>query len=74
VDVTLARHETSVGVELGELVLIAAHRWDVVGARAAGLQAVWIDRLEKRWPFPLDEPPRAAGSVEAAELALAGIA
>jgi hypothetical protein len=72
--VTLGRHETSVIVEPGELVLIAAYRWDVVGAPAAGLQAVWMDRLEKRRPFPLDESPRAAGSVEAAQLALAGIA
>jgi hypothetical protein len=63
-----------VGAELGELVLIAAHRRGDVGVRAAGLQAICIDRLEKRWPFPLDEPPCAAGSVEAAELALAGIA
>jgi 2-haloacid dehalogenase len=68
------RADERLGFEMGGLVLIAAHRWDLVGARAAGLQAVWIDRLAKRWPFPLDEPPRAAGSVEAAELALAGIA
>jgi hypothetical protein len=63
-----------VGVEVGELVSIAAHRSDVVGARAAGRRAVCIDRLEKHRPSPLDEPPRAPGLVEAAELAIAGIA
>lgn len=53
------------------LTLIAAHGWDVVGARAAGLSAIWIDRLEKRWPFPTDEPPTARDLVDAVELALA---
>lgn len=54
------------------LTLIAAHGWDVVGARAAGLDTVWIERLEKRWPFPTDERPTAHDLVHAAELALAG--
>jgi 2-haloacid dehalogenase len=54
-----------------ELTLIAAHAWDVVGARAAGLATVWIDRLERRWPFPLPEPSRASNLVEAADRALA---
>jgi 2-haloacid dehalogenase len=58
-------------VEPRELTLIAAHGWDVVGARAAGLGAVWIDRLERRWPFPLPEPSRASNLVEAVESALA---
>jgi len=47
------------------LALIAAHGWDIVGAHAAGLAAVWIDRLEKRWPFPTDEQPTAHSLVEA---------
>jgi 2-haloacid dehalogenase len=55
----------------GELTLIAAHAWDVVGARAAGLGTVWIDRLERRWSFPLPEPSRASNLVEAADRALA---
>jgi 2-haloacid dehalogenase len=59
------------GVEPGELTLIAAHGWDVLGARAAGLQAVWIDRLERRWPFPLPQPPSAPDLRQAVELALA---
>jgi 2-haloacid dehalogenase len=56
------------GADLGEVYLVAAHGWDVVGARNAGLQAVWVDRLERRWPFPLPEPARAPGLVEAVAL------
>jgi 2-haloacid dehalogenase len=52
------------------LTLIAAHGWDVVGARAAGLSAIWVDRLEHRWPFPTDPPPTAHNLVEAVELIL----
>ena len=58
------------GIEPGDLWLVAAHGWDVLGARNAGLQAVWVDRLERRWPFPLPEPPRAPGLVEAVALVL----
>jgi 2-haloacid dehalogenase len=51
--------------------LVAAHAWDVLGARAAGRGAVWVDRLEQRWPFP-GEPhvPGASSLPEAARLAL----
>lgn len=61
----------TLGLPPAALALIAAHGWDVVGARAAGLSGVWIDRLEKRWPFPTDEPTTAHDLVEAVELALA---
>lgn len=50
---------------------MAAHGWDVLGARAAGLSAIWVDRLERRWPFPTVEPPWADTLVTAVELALA---
>jgi 2-haloacid dehalogenase len=59
------------GLPVERITLVAAHGWDVVGAHAAGLGAVWIDRLERRWPFPLPEPVRAATLVEAVERALA---
>ena len=52
--------------------LVAAHGWDVLGARAAGLHAVWIDRVEHRWPFPSPEPARAPDLERAVEVALAG--
>jgi 2-haloacid dehalogenase len=62
-------------VELLELppervTLVAAHGCDVLGARAAGLRAVWVDRVEHRWPFPSEEPPRAPDLERAVELAL----
>ena len=38
------------------ITLIAAHAWDVVGAKQAGLDAVWVDRLEREWPFPQGKP------------------
>jgi 2-haloacid dehalogenase len=62
----------TLGLPPASLALIAAHGWDVVGARAAGLAAIWVDRLERRWPFPTDVPPSARDLVEAVELALAG--
>jgi 2-haloacid dehalogenase len=48
--------------------MVAAHGWDVVGARAAGLDAIWIDREEREWPFPLDLPRRAADLAGAAQM------
>jgi 2-haloacid dehalogenase len=59
------------GAEPGAAVLVAAHGWDVLGALAAGMQAVWVDRSEREWPFPLPEPPRAGGLAEAAAVASA---
>jgi 2-haloacid dehalogenase len=64
----------TLGLPPASLVLIAAHGWDVVGARAAGMAAIWVDRLERRWPFPTVEPTSARNLVEAAELALSGSA
>jgi 2-haloacid dehalogenase len=52
--------------------LIAAHGWDVLGALGAGLQAVWVDRGELEWPFPVGEPRRAPDLLRAVELALGG--
>ena len=62
----------TLGLPIESLALIAAHGWDVLGARAAGMSAIWVDRLERRWPFPTDAPPTASGLVEAVELVLAG--
>ena len=56
----------------GEVTLIAAHGWDVIGARAAGLGAVWVRRHERRWPLPPPEPPSAADLADAADRILAG--
>jgi 2-haloacid dehalogenase len=50
--------------------LVAAHGWDVLGARAVGMGAVWVDRVEHRWPFPSPEPTRAPDLERAVEVAL----
>jgi 2-haloacid dehalogenase len=53
-----------------QVTLVAAHGWDVLGAGAAGLHAVWVDRVEHAWPLPTPEPPRAPDLERAVELAL----
>jgi len=60
------------GVDPRRITLVAAHAWDVVGAREAGLAAVWVDELEREWPFPKGKPRGrvAHDLVEAVELAL----
>jgi 2-haloacid dehalogenase len=59
------------GLEPQEATLVAAHGWDVLGALNAKLQAVWVDRGEREWPFPMSEPRRAPSLVGAVELASA---
>jgi len=51
--------------------MVAAHAWDIIGARAVGLDAVWIDRQEHEWPFPLAPAARAADLIAAADLVVA---
>ncbi len=58
------------GADPGDIYLVAAHGWDVVGALNAGLRAVWVDRVERRWPLPVPEPPRVSGLVEAVAFVL----
>jgi len=53
-----------------EVTLIAAHAWDIIGARAAGLGAIWVTRLERLWPLPCPEPPQAADLEAAVDLLL----
>lgn len=59
-------------VEPGRLVLVAAHGWDVLGARHAGWDAIWIDRFEKVWPLPVGEPKRRAADLDDAARILVG--
>lgn len=46
-----------------EATLVAAHGWDVAGARAAGMRAVFVGT---EWPLPLDPPELTAASLEEA--------
>jgi 2-haloacid dehalogenase len=60
-----------IGAEPRNTTLIAAHAWDVVGAKAAGLEAIWVERAEREWPFAKGKPRRSASNLEqAAQLAL----
>ena len=60
------------GVPGPRATMVAAHAWDVVGARGAGIDAVWIDRGERLWPLPVP-PVRAAGDLlQAARLVVDG--
>jgi 2-haloacid dehalogenase len=56
----------------GRTVLIAAHAWDVLGARAAGLGGVWVRRAPEPWPFPGDAPDSAPDLETAVRIAAGG--
>jgi 2-haloacid dehalogenase len=45
-----------VDVQASEAMMVAAHGWDIAGAKAAGLQAVFVARPGKV-PYPLAEKP-----------------
>lgn len=52
-----------VGSSPSEACMVAAHGWDVLGADAVGMRTVWIERLEKRWPFPGVPPGEIAADL-----------
>lgn len=58
------------GLPGDEVTLVAAHGWDLAGAEAAGLRAVWVDRGEKVWPLPTPAPRSAPDLVAAGEAVL----
>jgi hypothetical protein len=59
-------------VEPAQAALVAAHVWDVLGARSAGYDAIWIDRTERCWPQPSGEPARRVHDLEHAASLLVG--
>lgn len=46
------------GVNMDEMVLVAAHDWDCAGAMAAGAQAVFIRRPGAMWGLPTPPPDK----------------
>ncbi|MGD9889837.1 MAG: haloacid dehalogenase type II [Dehalococcoidia bacterium] len=46
----------SLGVVPADLALVAAHAWDVLGARRAGLTTGWVSRLERRFQPAMGAP------------------
>lgn len=66
--VVYARAVEVLGRPKAEVTMIATHAWDVVGARSAGLGAIWIDRTEGEWPLPVEPVVRAPDLLAAAEM------
>lgn len=53
------RHAAEVmGVDIGEMVMVAAHDWDCAGAINAGAQAVFIRRPGAIWGLPTSPPDK----------------
>lgn len=44
-----------------EVTMVAAHDWDVAGARAAGMRAVFLQRGAPAWWLPVPQGPTATG-------------
>ena len=44
------------GVEIGEMMLVAAHDWDCAGAMAAGARSAFVERSGVVWSLPSDRP------------------
>ncbi|MGH9183901.1 MAG: haloacid dehalogenase type II [Acidimicrobiales bacterium] len=65
------RHAASLaGVEPDRLALVAAHAWDVHGARQAGLVTGWVARAEGSFPPAFDRPDVIAPDLAAVTRAL----
>jgi 2-haloacid dehalogenase len=62
------RGAAELGLAPEQVTLVAAHAWDCFGARRAGMRDIWVQRLEREWPLPVqpsdDVVPDVAGAVE----------
>jgi 2-haloalkanoic acid dehalogenase type II len=58
-----AHTSRAIGLAPELITLVAAHAWDVVGARNAGLEAIWVDRRDEGWPLPIEPPAHRAGDL-----------
>jgi 2-haloacid dehalogenase len=60
------------GVDPGRLALVAAHAWDVHGAKQAGLMGAWVKRQDAQYHAAMAQPDvRADSLIEAVEALLA---
>lgn len=58
------QHTASVmGVDVGEMVLVASHDWDCAGAMAAGAQAVFVKRPGSIWGLPVPPPDKQVPNI-----------
>jgi 2-haloacid dehalogenase len=51
-------------VQAKDAALIAAHAWDVMGARRAGLRGAYVSRLEKRFQPAMEQPSLTGESID----------
>jgi 2-haloacid dehalogenase len=62
--------EQKLGLAGDELALVAAHAWDVQGAKRAGWRAAWVSRLEKQFHPAMQAADTTGSTVEEAVRAL----
>ena len=60
----------AIGVEPARLALVAAHAWDVHGAKQAGLLGAWVKRQDKVYQSAMQPPDVQGGSMSAIAEAL----
>ena len=44
------------GVEISDMLMVAAHDWDIAGAAIAGCQTAFVQRPGVSWSLPGDAP------------------
>lgn len=47
---------TEMGIAADQAIMVAAHDWDIIGARAAGMEGAFVEREGSVWGLP-DPPP-----------------
>jgi 2-haloacid dehalogenase len=62
------------GVAPGEIAYVSAHPWDVAGATASGLAAIWLNRDGARGEFSWAPPAETIAAPEGLPALLAGAA
>ncbi len=58
------------GVEIDEMMLVAAHDWDCAGAMSIGAQAAFVKRPGVSWSLPTKPPPIIASDLDGVLAAL----
>ena len=72
-DARVYRHGLSVlGAEPGDATMVAAHWWDLRGARAVGMRVAWVGRGEGRLSGLLPDPEASGADLLATAMMIAG--
>ena len=62
------------GVDMGDMLLVAVHPWDIDGAARAGMRTAWIDRAGSPYPAHFAAPDITARGITDLAARLAGAA